>query len=142
MVNLHFNTPMNLFKRFIFRGCWQCGKEGHSRHECQEWKALLDSQGQPPKGHMGMKDKALAKWKAEKAAHQATKKKKTVNSLLDDSAADTEDAATDEQVEIHRLPPSELMDHLGHCQQAATVACAMGPLPAGRPKRKRKKEEI
>ena len=75
----------NPFKKFIFRGCWEC-REAHSRHECPKWKALLAANnGVPPTGHKGAKDKAWAKWKADKQAHQASKKKtaSTINALSD-----------------------------------------------------------
>ena len=76
--------------RFFFESGWECGKEGHSSHECPQWKRILDKEGKPPPGHKGAKDKALAKWKAEKAA--ATKKN-TINFLGENVTADenTED---------------------------------------------------
>ena len=46
--------------KFNFRGCWECGEEGHYRHECPKWKSILDADGSPPHGNQGKKDKAYA----------------------------------------------------------------------------------
>ena len=43
-------------KRWMFKGCWECGLEGHSRKDCKKWRAILDSKGLPPAGHKGAKD--------------------------------------------------------------------------------------
>ena len=66
--------------KFIFRGCWECGagsegdsRPNHSRHECPQWKRICNSDGVPPAGHQGVKDKALAKWKASRPARTARK---------------------------------------------------------------------
>ena len=59
--------------KFMFRGCWECGQEGHSRHECEIWKKLLDSQGRPPADHKGAKDKAYLAWKAKRDAARVRK---------------------------------------------------------------------
>ena len=76
------------YPKFFFKGCWECGKEGHSRHECDVWKKLLAAnQGKPPKGHKGAKDRAYLKWKEEK---KATKKHK-VNALGVQDPNETED---------------------------------------------------
>ena len=73
---------MNLMKRFFFKGCWECGKEGHSRHECPEWLRILDPSGKAPPGHQGAKDKALAKWKAnKKSAIGKAKSSGTISSV-------------------------------------------------------------
>ena len=84
------NSPApNAFKKFIFRGCWECGKEGHSRHQCEAWKKVLDKDGKPPPGHKGAKDRAWAKWKADKAAAQ---KRDRINLLGQEATGDnTED---------------------------------------------------
>ena len=84
--------------KFIFRGCWECGagsegdsRPNHSRHECPHWKRIYNSDGVPPAGHQGVKDKALAKWKASRPARTARK----VNALGVETQplphADTED---------------------------------------------------
>ena len=52
--------------KFIFPGCWECGEEGHQRHECGQWKKACGPSGAPPQGHKGARDKAYAKWKANK----------------------------------------------------------------------------
>ena len=81
-------TP-NAYKKFIFRGCWECGQEGHSRHECPQWKRVIGKDGKPPAGHQGAKDKAWKKWKAEK---EAARKKERINQLThDDAGENTED---------------------------------------------------
>ena len=54
--------------KFVFKGCWECEIEGHSRHECPQWKRMLGYDGRPPAGHKGAKDKALETWKAERTA--------------------------------------------------------------------------
>ena len=88
------NAPApNAFRRFIFKGCWECGKEGHSRHACPDWKRILDKEGRPPAGHKGAKDKAFAKWKLEKAV---AAKKNQINFLgervvVDDNTEDEDD---------------------------------------------------
>ena len=76
--------------KFRFTGCWQCGKDGHRRDQCEEWSKVLDKNGLPPKGHKGARDRAYDKWKAEKAALRASKSKTkgTVNELSGD---DTEE---------------------------------------------------
>ena len=67
--------------KFMFRGCWECGQEGHSRHECEAWKKLLDAQGRPPSDHKGAKDKAYLAWKAKRDAKGAGKGGKGAASL-------------------------------------------------------------
>ena len=52
--------------KFIFPGCWECGEEGHQRHECGQWKKACGPSGAPPQGHKGARDRAYAKWKANK----------------------------------------------------------------------------
>ena len=90
----------NPFKKFIFRGCWECG-EAHSRHECPKWKALLAANnGVPPTGHKGAKDKAWAKWKADKQAHQAAKKKDTIN--------EKKWSAPDSKVKMIKIPEDQM----------------------------------
>ena len=83
----------NPFKKFIFRGCWECGDPKHSRYECPKWKALLDPQGKPPAGHKGMKDRAWAKWKEDKAA---SKKRDRINLLQTETDTEDEDSSDQE----------------------------------------------
>ena len=47
-------------KRFVLKGCYGCGALETNQNECVVWRKLLDSNGPPPKDHMGKKDKALA----------------------------------------------------------------------------------
>ena len=54
--------------KFNFKGCWECGEEGHFRWECKKWTSILDADGLPPTGHQGKKNKAYTSWKAKKAA--------------------------------------------------------------------------
>ena len=87
--------------KFNFRGCWECGEEGHSQWECKHWTSILDSDGQPPKGQ-GKKDKAYASWKANKAKAEAAGKgtsRKKVNALLgsQSEAEYTEDEDDDDE---------------------------------------------
>ena len=79
----------NAFKKFIFRGCWECGEQGHNRQDCPKWKKIVDSTGKAPQGHQGAKDKAWAKWKSEKAA---SKGKDLVNMLHDVDTEDEDDS--------------------------------------------------
>ena len=62
-------------RKFIFRGCWECGAEGHSRHECPDWLRILYKDGNPPPGHKGNKQQALDTWKANNAAKSRQKMK-------------------------------------------------------------------
>ena len=61
--------------RFIFKGCWHCGKEGHSRNACEQFKKLMAdankgnndrSSWKLPKGYMGAFEKAKKKAQAGK----------------------------------------------------------------------------
>ena len=88
-------------KKFFFRGCWQCGSLKHSRYECPEWKGVLDKYGKPPAGHMGAKDKALAKWKEERKAKQS--QKRHVKALGVDDDDDTEDYTDSEDEDTSRM---------------------------------------
>ena len=96
--------------RFIFKGCWECGKDGHSRHECPQWKKILVD-GKPPPGHKGAKDKALAKYKAERAAASDAKPKNKINYLGEEvSENNTEDEDNgDEQVDEFGLRHMKVM---------------------------------
>ena len=60
-------------RKFMFRGCWQCGVEGHNRANCPEWLAVLDKNGKPPPGHKGAKDKAYDAWKAKRGTSKTGK---------------------------------------------------------------------
>lgn len=60
-------------RKFMFRGCWQCGVEGHNRAQCSEWLAVLDKNGKPPPGHKGAKDKAYDAWKAKRGTSKTGK---------------------------------------------------------------------
>ena len=83
--------------KFNFRGCWECGEEGHSRHECPKWKSILDADGSPPHGHQGKKDKAYASWKANKAKAKAgAAPRKKVNALLGSQSDANSDYTEDE----------------------------------------------
>ena len=89
--------------KFMFRGCWECSTEGYSRHECPAWKKIIDSQGRPPAGHKGAKDKAYASWKAKRDAAKAAGGKgagaKTLNALSngeEDTEGETDDDEWDE----------------------------------------------
>ena len=42
-------------RKSMFRGCWQCGVEGHNRAQCAEWLNIADKNGKPPAGHKGTK---------------------------------------------------------------------------------------
>ena len=52
--------------KFMFKGCWQCGDEGHHRADCPDWMKILDSSGAPPKDHKGARDVAYARWKEKR----------------------------------------------------------------------------
>ena len=101
--------------KFNFRGCWECGEEGHSRWECPKWKSILDADGSPPHGHQGKKDKAYASWKANKAKAKAAGKppRKKVNALLgSQSDADyTEDEDDDDDSEYDARWSQDLCDY-------------------------------
>ena len=96
------------FKKFIFRGCWECGVEGHSRHECPEWLRILDKDGSPPAGHKGKKQKALDSWKAKKNAKvnalgvKADEKHEN-DTEDDDDDEDDEDSEYEEPSRPHRM---------------------------------------
>ena len=63
----------------------------------QKWKKILDVNGLPPLGHQSTKDKAIAAWKAKKAAAAGRaapgRPTKKVNALLGGQSDDdyTED---------------------------------------------------
>ena len=57
--------------KFIFKGCFECGADDHSRAACPEWLKILDVSGSPPPGHKGKKDRAYETWKRNKAAKAA-----------------------------------------------------------------------
>ena len=78
------------FFRFFFKGCWECRKEGHSRHECEVWKKLLAANNsKPPAGHKGAKDRAYLKWKEERDAKK--KKEGRVAALTGDEGTEDDD---------------------------------------------------
>jgi hypothetical protein len=97
--------------KFNFKGCWECGEEGHSRWECKKWTSILDADGRPPAGHQGKKDKAYASWKAKKAAANAAAGKpprKKVNALLGsqsdtDYTEDEDDDDDSDSYDGHRI---------------------------------------
>ena len=82
--------------KFNFRGCWECGVEGHSRWECDAWKRILDSNGRPPAGHQGAKDKAYVAWKKKRDAERekSGKGSRSINGLA--AHEDTEGESDDD----------------------------------------------
>ena len=54
--------------RFVWPNgkCWECEGD-HLRAECDQWKRICGPSGSPPEGHKGARDKAYAKWKANRA---------------------------------------------------------------------------
>ena len=74
----------------MFPGCWECGQEGHRRQECPEWKKVITASGAPPEGHKGARDKAYAKWKANRTS-------KRMNSFESDDLEDEWDELDDEE---------------------------------------------
>ena len=90
------------FPRFFFKGCWECGKEGHSRHECEIWKRLLASNNnKPPQGHKGAKDKAYLEWKEKRNAANKAKNGR-IASLTEDNTEEedgwSETGDSDDQI--------------------------------------------
>ena len=52
-----------------FEGCWCCGKQGHSRKTCPEFKAIRDKNGgKVPKDYVGAYEKSLKAKKTSAAA--------------------------------------------------------------------------
>ena len=45
-------------KRFIFKGCFECGSEDHQIKDCAERKRTIGADGKPPSGHKTARDKA------------------------------------------------------------------------------------
>ena len=56
-----------------FKGCWHCGKEGHSRSQCREFLDLRGTSGKPPnyKGAYGLSIMAGSVKKAPEAPEAA-----------------------------------------------------------------------
>jgi hypothetical protein len=52
-------------KRFIFKGCFECGSEDHQIKDCAERKRIIGADGKPPTGHKTARDKAWEKFKAK-----------------------------------------------------------------------------
>ena len=55
-------------EKFMWKSgkCWDCGDENHTRPDCPHWKSIIDSNGKPPNGYKGMKDKAYAAFKEKR----------------------------------------------------------------------------
>ena len=51
----------------MFRGCWECERMEHLRHKCPIWSQVCGPSGTPPAGHKGARDKAYAKWRADRS---------------------------------------------------------------------------
>ena len=121
------------FGKFFFKGCWECGVDGHSRHECPNWLRILDSDGRPPASHKGKKDIALEKWKQDRTSFR----KNRINVIGVEAEADDfseteyEDDFTeddDDDDELDYIIPARMINALSHLKTPTPVVNKYEPL--------------
>ena len=106
-------------ERFIWKSgrCWECGAEDHTRPTCPQWLRIVGADGKPPKGHMGMKDKALKAFKEKQAKARAHMKTLGYEDHTEDEDDDEEIDETMFAIGVTRIahepvPTSNSFEHL------------------------------
>ena len=87
------DDPKKKSTRIVFKGCWHCGVEGHSRSACEEFKKLMANHNR------GISDKSKWKlpvgYKGKYEIAKAKAKKARVNQLDGQQPTDQGDADTE-----------------------------------------------
>ena len=111
--------------KFIFKGCYECGAPDHSRIDCDAWKRILDADGRPPAGHQGKKDRALATWKAKRAAASGKGGGGKVNALGVSQDDDYDDYGNTEDEDDYYEAPPHMFNALGVRKPSLTAQDAV-----------------